>query len=167
MIGRFKYERGMLRPVHKMDKLVEGGVYNVSLAKDRSPESHKQFFAVLADAFYQIPDEKQQWTNPEHLRKWCLCKAGWCDQKDTVLTTHDDALKLAAVIKCLDKYAVLNVSGNVVKHWVPKSMKVARGNNGGMTAKDFQRVKQDIFDILDDYLGLDHGTLAKNAGKSA
>lgn len=167
MIGRFKVKSGVLHPVHRMDKLEEGATYNVSLAKDRSPETHKHFFAVLADAYHQIPDERQHWRDPEHLRKVLLCQVGWCNQTDTVLSSEEDALKYAAVIDQLDPYSVKQVEGNIVRHWIPKTMAVARGNNGGMSAKDFQRVKQKIFDILDDYLGVPRGTLAKQGGKAA
>ena len=166
-IGRFKFKDGVLHPVHSIEGLEEGGVYNVSLAKDRSSESHKQFFAVVADAFHQIPDDKQHWSNPEHLRKWLLCKVHWCNQTDTVLSTNDDAMKFAAMVKSLDPYAVFQVKGRVVRNWVPKSMKAARGNNGGMSKQDFQQVKQEIFDFLDDYLGLERGTLAKQGGRAA
>lgn len=166
-IGRFKCKGGILHPVHPMEGLEEGGVYNVSLAKDRSPESHKQFFAVLADAFHQMPEAKQQWRDPEHLRKWLLCKVSWCNQTDTVLSSNDDAMKYATMIKSLDPYSVVYVNDNVVRYWEPKSMKMARANNGGMSKQDFQRVKQDSFDFLDDYLGLERGTLAKEGGKAA
>ena len=62
----------------------------------------------------------------------------------------------------MDEYAIVTVSGPVVRKFTAKSQSIS-----AMGKKDFQASKQAVLDFLSGSIGVDTGTLAENAGRAA
>lgn len=91
--------------------------------KEHSDPLRRMFFASIRDIWQTLPDEiAPQYPSSESLRKAALCRAGWCDS--VVMTCGDEktAMKVAALVKHLDRYAIVDLSGTVVTTFTAKSI---------------------------------------------
>lgn len=141
--------------VHEHYKLVEH--------HDRSQSSHNHFFAVIADAHGNLPDEMlETYPTPEHLRKRALIFKGYRDERSIVCTSKAEAERVAAFIRPMDDFSVVTVREAVVRVWTAKSQ-----SKKAMGAKDFQASKSDVLDFIDDLLGVERGSSARNASEAA
>lgn len=62
--------------------------------EQRSQVSHDHFFAVVHDAWMNLPEHlASQWPSPDHLRRYCLVRAGFCDQRSIVCASRAEALR--------------------------------------------------------------------------
>lgn len=137
--------------------------YNIAPVEERSQRSHNHFFAVVADAWRNLPEEyADQFPSETHFRRWLLIKAGYRDERTIVCTSNADAQRVAAFIKPLDEYAVVAVRDNVVIHWTAKSQSVR-----AMKSKDFQGSKEACFDVMAKMLGTTPGELKQNSKDAA
>jgi hypothetical protein len=127
---------------------------------DRSTNSHNHYFATITDAHETLPDELREiYPTPEHLRKKALIRKGWRDEREFVCESKAAAERLAAFMKPLDGYAIIEARESVVRVWTAKSQ-----SKKGMPGKgEFQRSKQDVLDFIDDLLGVERGATAKAA----
>lgn len=141
--------------VHEHYKLVEH--------HDRSRSSHNHFFASIADAHGNLPDELlETYPTPEHLRKRALIFKGYRDERSIVCASKAEAERVAAFVRPMDDFAVVTVREAVVRVWTAKSQKQkAMGN------RDFQQSKSDVLDFIDDLLGVERGSTARNASEAA
>ena len=129
----------------------------------RSQKSHDHFFAIVADAWANLPeDQVGRFGDSEHLRKWCLIRAGYRDERTMVCASNAEALKLAAFIRPMDDFAVVTVERAVVSVYTAKSQSMK-----AMGAKVFQESKDAVFGVLAGILGVDPTTLAQQAGRAA
>lgn len=129
----------------------------------RSQNSHDHFFAIVADAWANLPeDQVGRFGDSEHLRKWCLIRAGYRDERTMVCASNAEALKLAAFIRPMDDFAVVTVERAVVSVFTAKSQSMK-----AMGAKVFQESKDAVFGVLAGILGIDPTTLAQQAGRAA
>jgi len=148
----------------KADKaLVVGDVYRLVEHHDRSMNSHRHYFAVIAEAHKNLPDEMlEQYPNPEALRKKALIWKGYRDERTLVASSKAEAERMSAFIKPMDDLAVVTVRDCVIRVWTAKSQSVrAMGN------RDFQQSKSDVLDFVADLIGVDLDTLSSNAGAAA
>jgi hypothetical protein len=133
---------------------------------NRSMASHNHYFAALGDAWDNLAEEFDgKFPTPEHLRAHALVKTGWCTETDTVCDTPKEAKSLAALIRRLSPYAVIQISGNVVKVFEPVSQQMHGPN--AMRKEAFEDSKNDVLNYV---AGMTHSTpreLKKNAGRSA
>lgn len=160
--GRFEPVSGFWAGRGDKDYVV-GEVYKMVELHDRSANSHRHYFASIAEAWRNIPDELlDEYPTPEHLRKKALIAKRYADHRDHICATKVEARKLRAFIKPLDDYAVIEVRECVVRVWTAKSQ-----STKAMGAKDFQQSKQDVLDFIDDLLGVERGAVASNAGMAA
>lgn len=114
---------GVFEPVknarRRMDDLLAvGETYLVSAReyRPRSRNSHKHFFASLTEIWHTLPEGvAEQYPTAEHLRKKLLIKEGFAKVKDYVADTVTAAASIAAFCETLDEYAVVTVSGRVVR----------------------------------------------------
>lgn len=142
---------------------VVGAEYQIVEHHDRSSNSHRHYFAAIADGWRNIPDELlDEYPTAEHLRKKALIAKRYADQRDHVCDTKVQARKLRAFIKPLDQYAVIEVRECVVRVYTAQSQ-----STKAMGAKAFQQSKQDVLDFIDDLLGVARGDVAANAGMAA
>lgn len=141
------------------EEYVVGENYKMVEHHDRSSNSHRHFFATVADAHGNLPDELlEQYPSPEHLRKRALVFKGYRDERTIVCASLAEAQRVAAFIKPMDDFAVVTVRDAVVRVWTAKSQ-----STKAMGAKDFQRSKQDVLDFIDDLLGVERGSSAAEA----
>jgi hypothetical protein len=140
-------------------ELVVGEVLRWEVAAERSAESHRHFFAVINDAWQNLPDRfVMDFPTPEHLRKFCLIKAGYCTMSKVVCATKMEARRSMVVVRKLDSYAVCEIAGNVLTIYQAESQ-----NMKAMGKKKFQESKDAVFRILSEMLGAD----VAEAGRAA
>lgn len=142
---------------------VIGETYQLVEHNDRSTKTHNHYFASIADAWRNIPDHLlEEYPTPEHLRKKALIRKGYSDERSMVCTSKAEALRLAAFVRPMDQYAIIVAREAVVKVYTAQSQK-----KKAMGAETFQKSKQDVFDYIDDLLGVERGETKKHAGRAA
>jgi len=156
----FHWDGEAMRPLrrfaHLCDKeFVVGELYPMQVHEDRSTNSHNHYFAALADAFENLPeDELERFRTVEHLRKWALIKAGYRDERTIVLKTKAEAAEIADLVRSLDSYAVVLVRDNAMKVYTAQSQSAR-----AMDRKTFQESKDKVLDIVADLVGVSRGDL--------
>lgn len=139
-------------------EFVVGEVYKMVEHHDRSSASHNHFFAAIANAHGNLPDELLEiYPSTEHLRKKALIRKGYRDEREYVCASKAAALELVRTIRVLDDYAIIEARDNVVRIWTAKSQSVK-----AMGAKEFQESKQKVLDWLDALLGVEPGSTARS-----
>ncbi|PZQ59257.1 MAG: hypothetical protein DI570_16485 [Phenylobacterium zucineum] len=133
---------------------VVGEVYHLAVEKERSPKSHRQFFAIIRDVFDNLPESEKRWPTWEHLRKWALIKVGHCDTQTIVCRSKAEARRWANVLMAVDTYAVITIERNIVMRFTAKSIAFTEVGH-----RDFQAVKDAVFRELADLIAVDPTTL--------
>ena len=129
----------------------------------RSQKSHDHFFAIVGDAWANLPEDQDgRFATADHLRKWCLIRAGYRDERTMVCSSRAEAVKLAAFVRPMDDFAVVTVDGAVVVVMTAKSQSMK-----AMGGKVFQESKDAVFGVLAGILGVDPTTLHQQAGRAA
>ena len=99
-----------------------GEVYHLVQHHERSDASHNHFFAALNKSWQNLPEDvAPEYPTSEHLRKKALIACGYANERAIVCASKAEALRLAAFIRAMDDYAVIAVSGAVVRVWTAKS----------------------------------------------
>lgn len=148
---------------HADRQYVVGEHYRLAPFEDRSANSHNHYFASLAEAHANLPEDvAERFPTVEHMRKWALIKAGFRDERSIVCTSKAEALRVQSFIKPMDDYAVVLASDCVVKVFTATSQSVR-----AMGKADFQKSKQAVLDIVAGLIGVRATTLLDNAGKAA
>jgi hypothetical protein len=162
----FKWQNGVMHPVHPQAaerQYTAGELYRLVPEAERSQTSHKHYFACVMEAWKNLPEQyAERFPTSEHLRKWCLVKAGYADERSIVCESEAEAQRVGAFVKPMDDYAVVVVKENVVTVYNAKSQSVR-----AMGPKDFQKSKQDVLDILAEMVGVTADELGANASKAA
>ena len=128
---------------------VVGEVYRLDAVEERSMRSHGHYFAKLGDYHGSLPDAlAERFPTVEHLRKWALIQAGYCNRAEIVCRSHAEAARTIATIKALDEYAVAIARDNILVVLTAQSQ-----STKAMGAKVFQESKDKVFGVLDDLLG--------------
>lgn len=128
---------------------VDSEVYRLDAIEERSVRSHGHYFAKLGDYHGSLPDHlAERFPTVEHLRKWALIQAGYCNRAEIVCRSHAEAARTVATIKALDAYAVAVVRDNTLVVLTAQSQ-----STKAMGAKVFQESKDKVFGVLDDLLG--------------
>lgn len=144
-------------------QFVVGENYTLVQHEDRSAASHAHYFAAIAEAWRNLPEQiADRFPSPEHLRKFALVKAGYRDERTHVAATKAEALRLAAFVKPIDDFAIVTTTGMTVTVWTAKSQSVK-----AMGKKDFQASKEAVLNVLADLLGVDTKTLAERGTEAA
>lgn len=161
-------DEGAMRPLSRFARMADaefviGEQYRLAAVEERSMVSHGHFFASLHEAWINLPEaEAERFPSAEHLRKWCLIKAGYFDQRSIVSASKAEALRIAAFIKPLDEFAVVTVSEAVVTVYTAKSQSYrAQGK------KEFNASKQAVLEIAWGLVGIKAGEAAQHVGRAA
>lgn len=140
-----------------------GETYRMGQEEARSTASHNHQFAEIEEAHSNLPEDLMlEFPTSTHLRKFALIKAGYCDKRSVVCSSKAEALRVAAFIKPLDDYAIVEVTGCVVTHYTAQSQ-----SRKAMGAKVFQESKTAILDIVSAMIGVKPAELQREAGKAA
>ncbi len=136
----------------RLDKaLVIGEVLHWEQVNQRSSESHKHYFAIIAEAWGNLPEDLGlELPSPEHLRKYALCKAGYCTVNKVVCRTNADAIQACMVLAAMDSFAICEVSGSVVTVYRAKSQSMK-----AMGGKVFQESKERVLQVISEMIGAD------------
>jgi len=155
-------------------QFVIGEVYVLGEAdQERSGASHRHYFASVHEAWLNLPErEAERFPTSEHLRKYALIKAGYCDVRDMVCASKAEAVRVGAFVKPMDPYALVVVSAAVVRVYTAKSQ-----SHKAMTKRVFQESKDAVLGVLagmievsrEQLLGFNGGEEAtgSNAGRAA
>ena len=145
-------------------QFVVGEIYPLQVVEPRSMASHSHFFASLHEMWNNLPEDIAKRVRTfEHLRAWALVQAGFYTEKDYVCDTPAKAAHLAKIIRAHSEYAVIKVSGDVVKVLDPKSQSVA-----AMGSEEFKDSKEKVLDIVAALNpGLSRADVAKEASRHA
>lgn len=133
-----------------LDKaLVVGEVLTWEQIEVRSLESHKHFFAAVHDAWLNLPETiSTEFPSSEHLRKFCLIKAGFCTVTKIACMTNREAVKLITSVSEMDGFAVCEVAGNIATVYRAHSQSMK-----AMGQKKFQESKTAVLEILSAMIG--------------
>jgi hypothetical protein len=152
-----------LRPRLADRQYVIGEEYSLVPHEDRSPASHRHFFAAVNEAWKSLPEDMaDSFPTPDHLRKYALIRAGYRDERTIVASSRAEALRIAAFVKPMDEYALVSTAGSTVVVLTAKSQ-----SERAMGRADFQASKDAVLTILADMLGVEPATLAKQTEAAA
>lgn len=145
------------------ERFVIGLKYLMIEQLERSINAHRHYFANLHEAWTNVPEDRTaEFPSIEHFRKRGLIATGWRDETVSVFSSHDDALKSAALILPRTEFEVVVVHQNTVTVLTPKSQSMR-----AMGAKDFQKSKADVLGWAWGIVGVDPETGNANAGRAA
>lgn len=164
----YRVENGALVPIRRYAEefarvFSEGELYRMEEVHPRSLSSHRHYFACINEAFKNLPAPySERFLNADHLRRWALIMAGYCEQNTIATASDKAAIAAAALVAELDEYAITEVSENIVTVYRAKSQSVK-----AMGAKEFQASKDATLNEISRLLNVDVETLKANAGAAA
>lgn len=154
----FEWDGEVMRPLRprRADAFYTVGErYIMAPVEQRSDPSHRHEFAWLREAWMTLPDQMaERFPTSEHLRKFALIKAGYCDGHTITCASKAEALRVAAFIRPIDEFAVVVTNGATVTRYTAKSQ-----SRRAMGGKVFQESKQAIMEVIAGMLGVDPGQL--------
>lgn len=137
---------------------VIGEKYELVEHHSRSHKSHTHQFAALHEAWGNLPtDLAMLFPSPEHFRKFCLIKSGWCNVQTFTMASHIEAKKLERTLKSHDEFAIIRTRGDVVVQSIAKSQSYR-----AMGKEDFQKSKDDCLRVASEILGTSRKALEEN-----
>jgi hypothetical protein len=145
----FKWDGEVMRPLPGFAKrcdaaFVIGEVYNLEAIEERSAASHRHYFATVNDAWQNLPERlTERFPTSEHLRKFCLIRAGYAEQRQIVASSKAEAQRLAAFIKPMDSFSLVSVRECVVIVWTAESQSMK-----AMGKERFQASKDAVLELL-------------------
>ncbi len=126
------------------EELVVHEFYRVEIRHERSHQSHNHYFACIHQAWLNVPDDQaDRWPTEDHLRKWALIQAGYRDVRSIVADSNAQAHRIATLIRQVDDFSVVVVSGHAVEVLTAISQK-----RRAMDRKEFQASKDAVLAIL-------------------
>lgn len=158
----FRWTGEAMVPSHQVvaDRhFVIGERYTLIQHEERSQASHAHFFACVADVWQNLPEaEAERFSTAEHLRKWCLIKAGYRDERTIVASSKAEAQRIAAFIKPMDEFAIVTVSEATVVVYTAKSQSLK-----AMGKREFQASKDAVLQIAAEMIGAQPDQLGRAA----
>lgn len=137
------------------EAFVVGERYRMEVVEERSQRSHNHFFAVIAEMFDNLPEDRaDQFIDAEHLRKYALIKCGYSNVSEIVCSSEAEAERVAAFIRPMDRYAVVTNNMRVVRVFTARSQK-----RNAMDRREFQESKDKVLDYIAGLIGVDRGAV--------
>lgn len=128
---------------------VIGQEYLMAEVHDRSQKSHDHFFAALTESWKNLPEKiGMRFPTVDHLRKYALIKAGFCDTHTLVCTSAAEARKVAKFMEPVDEFSIVRASAATVTRYTAKSQSMR-----AMGKDDFQRSKDAVLEIVSAMIG--------------
>lgn len=141
---------------------VVGECYRLTEPEDRSDITHHHFFAAVKEAWTQLPEHHDRFPSPEHLRRYALIKAGFYNSHSIVCASEESARDVAARMKPVDEFGVIDVHGLIVTRYAAKSQSYR-----AMEKDVFQASKSAVLDVIASMIDVPRRDLERNAGKAA
>jgi hypothetical protein len=163
---RWDAERSVMAPLRasRADHIyTDQEIYRLGVIEERSTNSHNHYFAALAEAWLNLPEQlSARYPTVEHFRKTGLIEAGFCDTHTLVCSSKAEAQRVAAFARPIDEYSIVTARECTVTRYVAKSQSVRAMGKG-----DFQASKQAVLEWAAAQIGTSSAALAKNAGRAA
>ena len=128
----------------------KGEMIEVEVVEDRSPASHKHFFARVAELWQNLPEWlSNDFNNPTHLRKFALIRTGYCTKRIFPCRSTKDAVDIADWVSDIDPYVICEIvraqhgPGAVLTVWRAESQ------NMKMKRHRFQQSKDDVLSFIE------------------
>lgn len=138
---------------------VVGQRYTLIEQKQRSRATHDHYFACVAEAWQNMPDQYAlHFPSDEHLRKHALVRCGYADALVVACQSAKDARKFARECKQKDIFAVVDLNGDTVTMWTAHSQ-----SKKAMGKQKFAESKTKVLDWLAQTFGYDASDLGKAA----
>ena len=148
------------------EAFVVGEVYALVEHLERSHASHAHEFAWIADAWASLPEAlAAQHPSAEHLRKWALIRAGFCNVRDVACGSHAEALRTAALVQGLVDYSIAVAERSVCRIYTAESQSMrAMGRERFQASKDgIIRVISELLEVAPEVLRSQGGAAAEQA----
>jgi hypothetical protein len=138
--------------------------------KVRSPADHRRFFGVIRAAYLHWPENHEfQPEDPEHLRAWLLCRAGYKSVTDIPFEENwpDAMRRLAtlaaeAALKAAKSHAFIRPFNGGLYVFTPKSL-----NWETLGQKEFALVRESVEEVIKCETGREASELLRETGKAA
>ena len=151
----------------QVEKLTERQTVKLKVVRERSSKHHRFYFKVIAAAFNQWPDPHEfQPEDPDHLRQWLQCKAGYTHHMDF---PAGDNPQLVADIVCAfaaqiaeERHVFPRICGDTVRLYWAKSIAWAQ-----LSQTQFKDVARPVFEIVESVVGVEVERLATDNAKAA
>lgn len=149
-MGEGEFRAASAYHARALDKaLVIGEVLTWGQIEERSQKSHAHYFAAVHEAWLNLPEAVSvEFPSDEHLRKYCLIKAGFCTVTKIACMTNREAVKLISSVSEMDGFAVCEVAGNIATVYRAHSQSMK-----AMGKKTFQESKTAVLEILSAMVG--------------
>lgn len=146
-----------------MRQFEKGELYQLSAERQRSVASHREFMALVNEAFHNLPERyADRFPTVDRLRYWCLVKCNYCHEQTIVCDTVREAERWGNFLMQLQEDAIVQWTGGVIKMWTPKSQRYK--HNPEMSYEEFEQAKEAVLELLAEMIGVHPRDLRKNAG---
>jgi hypothetical protein len=169
---RYRWTSGAWKPLPGFiedceGEFIEGEERWLEAQHDRSMRSHSHYFAALAEAWANLPEDYRiRFPHPHNLRKWCLIETDWCvEMEPFVLITAGAALRLAHELtkQYPDDRIYVDPADTRTVRWKQAMSQSVKA----MGSKAFERSKDDVLNKAADLIGVSVDQLRENAGRAA
>lgn len=144
-------------------QFARGEILRLTDNPERSTATHQHFFAMVTETWRNLPPlMAERFPSPDHLRKWALIKAGYCNTHSMPCSSAAEARRLAAFIRPMDEFSVVTVEKSMVTMFTAQSQSYR-----SMDKKTFAESKEKVLDILAAEIGVAKQELSDNAGRAA
>lgn len=131
--------------------------------EERSMRQHRGYFAAVREGWKNLAEEfNGRFPSPEHLRAQALVDAGFCNETDHICDSPQEARKLAAVMRRYSPYAIIKISGSIVKVFEPMSQ-----SQRAMGKEKFEESCRAVMEVVASMSRSTPAELRKNAGRAA
>ena len=131
-------------------QFVIGERYIVTIEQPRNVGFERAYFASLREIWKSLPDDQAlRFPSVDHMRKFALIKAGFCDSRTLVCRSRAEADRLAAFIRPRDGYAIVSVARTVVTEWTAHSQ-----SRRAMGHDEFRRSADAVMDFCAGLVGV-------------
>lgn len=141
------------------DSIEAGRTYTLEYKPRRSKKSHDHFFACIDDAWANLPEQiAHDFPSPTSLRKFALCRTGYCTIRKIICASPLEAKRTAAWLRSPEKYSIAEAFENIVTVYEPESQSIP-----AMGAKRFQQSKDAVLQYVSELIGADAAQLGRAA----
>ncbi len=136
------------------EDFVVGQYYRLQEPLDRTQQAEGFYFANIKDMWLSLPERfADEWwaESTESLRAYALMKTGFANIEDFPCSSAGEAKRWAARLEPMAEYCIVEVRGNVVRRYTPKSQ-----SRKAMPGKStFAESSSKVLNFIADLIGLD------------
>jgi hypothetical protein len=145
----------------------EGEIKWLEEVFERSPESHKHYFACINEAWKNLPDDLAlQFATPDRLRKHALINTGFFTMLSYPCDTAGEAVRWGQNLarEFPDDEVSMRNDG---KSYIVERRMAASQSYKSMSKRKFQESKDKVLGFVSKMIGVSSDELGRNAGRAA